>query len=93
MDYLINFISRASRLRFWTLLILQLSFVVNAKNPNIIRSEEYFYIEILVLILALVTFIGRANDCGKHFLWGVAIYVPIINLVALYYLGFTPSKK
>jgi uncharacterized membrane protein YhaH (DUF805 family) len=93
MNRIEKIFSRASRLRFWIVLTLLLSFVSNSQNPEMHYTTVYIIMELSTFIIAIITFMGRARDCGKNSLWGIAMFIPLLNFVAIYYLGFTSSKE
>ena len=88
-----NFLSKASRLRFWIMFFLIFGLHQNTLQPDYIHTVEYLIIQFIFVVLAFITFWGRANDAGKSGWFSLLMLIPILNFYAIYILGFYPSKK
>jgi len=84
--------NKASRLRFWLLVILVGGFISNSKNPNFNPNTTYIIMEGVVAIFMIHTLFARAKDAGVSLWWGLAMFVPLLNIFAFFYLGLKPSK-
>jgi uncharacterized membrane protein YhaH (DUF805 family) len=94
MNYLVKFFSTSSKLKFWVVLLILLVFVGVSQQPNSILNSTLIFmiLSLLVVLLAINTWIGRASDSGLSGWWGIGMMIPIVNFIAIAYLGFAPSK-
>jgi len=62
-----------------------------------ILSEELYGLVALIAVVAYIwvmvaNFVGRAKDAGLKGYYALLILVPLVNIIFLLYLVFTPSK-
>lgn len=88
-----GFLNNSSGVRFWIFLILLLSQVNASQQPGFSTSGTKLLIEIIIVVLAIVTFCARANTVGKPKVFGLLMLVPLVNLYAAYVLGIATPKK
>jgi len=90
-----NFFNSASRLRFWITYCFLLALVqdnMTAEVSIMYKSIEGMGLTMFIIIINIITWVARARDSGINLLWVIAMFIPLLNFIAVYLLGVTPSK-
>jgi len=94
VTFLKNYLKRSSRLRFWFMFFIFLSLIGLAQDPNPFFFQTYWrgLFQAGLVLIIFQTFFSRARDAGISEAWAWAMCLPGLNFIAIYYLGFKPSK-
>jgi len=90
-----HFFNSASRLRFWITYFFLLALVqddMTAQVPIYVQSIVGMGLSIFIIIINIITWVARARDAGINLLWVIGMFIPLLNLISVYFLGVTPSK-
>ena len=90
-----NFFNSASRTRFWVTFLFLLGLAsqnITEEVPIYVKSVTGLVLTLFIIIINIITWIARAKDAGINILWVLGMFIPFINFVSTYFLGFTPTK-
>ena len=84
---------RVGRKKYWIFSIVYsiLLGVVIWVSPNITDNVYLAILALLVIILTLIS-IWRLNDIGRPKWFIIGLFIPFLNILVLYNLGFTKGR-
>jgi uncharacterized membrane protein YhaH (DUF805 family) len=91
-----NFFNSASRTRFWVTFFFFLGLVHQAMTYEVsiaYQQTSGMVFTWFIIIINIITWVARAKDAGINVLWVLGMFIPFINFISVYFLGFTPTES